>query len=105
MATCGFSWFAPLSSLAISGPSREWDTLLYIWARMSLSMWVVEDWSVQTATARPVDELALSEKNWALRVVVLTRNSLPSDRSCRPSRASRAGRLRCGWRDRSADAE
>ena len=35
----------------------------------------VEKVSVQTTTDVPLAELALSESNWALRVVVLTRNS------------------------------
>ena len=50
--------------------------------------------SVQTTTEEPLAELALSESNWALRVVVLTvpKNSGPSDINCRPSSDSRDGR-------------
>src|SRR4051812_7176524 len=57
-----------------------------------MSWSVVEKVSVQTTTDVPLAELALSDSNWALRVVVLTRDSTPSDISWRPSSASRAGR-------------
>src|SRR5262245_21112050 len=57
-----------------------------------MSWSVLEKVSVQTATDMPLEELALSESNWASRVVVLTRNSEPSDSSWRPSSASREGR-------------
>ena len=52
--------------------------------------------SVQTTTDEPLAELALSESIWMLRVVVLTGEIIsgPSDSNCRPSRVSRAGRLR-----------
>src|SRR5262249_60776202 len=52
----------------------------------------LEKVSVQTTTDVPLAELALSDSNWALRVVVLTRDSAPSDISWRPSSASREGR-------------
>jgi hypothetical protein len=50
--------------------------------------------SVQTTTVSPPALVALSELNWALRVVVLTvpGSSAPSDINCRPSSVSRDGR-------------
>ena len=54
--------------------------------------------SVQTITDMPLDELAVSDSNWASVVLVLTRDSALSDRSWRPSRGSRPGRCRRGAR-------
>src|SRR5262245_59089716 len=53
---------------------------------------------VQTATDLPLAELALSDSNWLFPVNVLPRNSLPSDRSWRPSSASMSRRRRRGRR-------
>src|SRR5690242_11985520 len=53
-----------------------------------MSWSVPEKVSTQTATEMPLAAMALSDSSWSLRTVVLATNSLPSDRSWRPSRAS-----------------
>src|SRR4051794_23190388 len=55
-----------------------------------MSWSVLEEVSVQTITDMPLDELALSDSNWALAVLVFTKKSL--ERRHRPSSRVMPGR-------------